>query len=84
MSDPMWDADENGLIIQVVTRYTTALLAQAGPILRIEYASRQDPIGAPKRSIQLGMTVKLARELAADLIELADAATQVPPGTVPS
>lgn len=69
-----WDEDENGVIIQVVVRHEAALLGPSGPVLRVEYASRQDPIGGPSRSIQLGMTVKQALAIAQDLFELANTA----------
>lgn len=79
MSD--WPTDEKGLIIQVITGHTTGLLAEAGPILKIEYVSRQDPIGGPTRSILFGMTAKQALELADDLRDLANQAPKAPPGT---
>jgi len=81
-----WDEDKNGVIIKVVTGWQTALLAQAGCLLRITFLHRTEKLDDPptKDALQLGMTVKQVRELANDLLEMADRAIQVPPGTKPS
>jgi hypothetical protein len=83
---PNWDEDQHGVIIKVVTGWETALLAQAGCLLRIELLQRTEKRDDPPEqgAVQLGMTAKQALQLAHDLTEMAQKAVTVPPGTVPS
>jgi hypothetical protein len=77
---PNWDQDESGIIINVITGHETALLAHAGCLLRIMFATKQDHPGSPPHAIQFGMTPKQAHQLADDLHEMANKAIQRPPG----
>jgi hypothetical protein len=76
-----WDEDQHGVVIKVVVGWETALLAQAGCLLRINFLHRTEKLDAPPKpdAVQLGMTAKQARELATDLIHMADRAVHVPP-----
>lgn len=77
----MWDEDKNGIIIKVVTGWQTALIAQAGPLLRIEFLNRTETLDDPpdRGAVQLGMTEKQVRQLARDLLDMADRAPHAPP-----
>jgi hypothetical protein len=80
-----WDTDDAGFIIfKPVVGWGTAVLAQAGCGLRVQFVHQPEDIGRRSEAIQLAMTPKQARELAQDLLDMAQKAVSVPPGTVPS
>jgi hypothetical protein len=82
---PNWDEDERGLVIfKPVVGWETALLAQIGCSVRVRFVHRPEDIGKQPEAIQLAMMPMQARQLARDLIDMAEKAESVPPGTVPS
>jgi hypothetical protein len=79
---PNWDDDEHGLIIlKPLVGWESAVLAGMGCGLRLQFVHHPDDIGKSSESIQFGMMPQQARELAQALIELAERAEAVPPGT---
>jgi hypothetical protein len=82
---PNWDQDENGFVIfKPIVGFETALLAQTGCGLRVEFVHDANDIGIRSEAIQFAMSPKQARQLAQDLTEMAAKAQTVPPGTVSS
>jgi hypothetical protein len=82
---PNWETDDEGLVIlHPIVAYETALLAQTGCGLRLEFVDRPEDIGRSSRFLTFAMLPKQARELAADLLAMADKAVQRPQGTVPN
>jgi hypothetical protein len=82
---PNWDTDAHGLIIfKPIVGWETAVLAKTGCGLRVEFVHQPDDIGRKSEAIQFAMSPKQARQLAQDLLNMAQNTVTVPAGTVPS
>jgi hypothetical protein len=82
---PNWDTDPHGLIIfKPVVGWETAVLAKTGCGLRVEFVHQSEDIGRKSEAVQFAMSPKQARQLAQDLIEMAQKTATVPSGIVPS
>jgi hypothetical protein len=79
-----WQTDGTGnVIVYPITGYETASFLQSVAVLRIEYARSEEDLQTGGTAIQFVISPKIARDLAASLLDLADRTSQPPPAGTP-
>jgi hypothetical protein len=68
-----WIKDENGnLKMTPIVGWESAVFASMGCMLRIQFVRSLDQLGKKRDAVQLAMTPDQARELADDLLQMAN------------